>query len=217
MKHYPSQMDLQGLDKLERVVRDIYNRIYDIPKQQAQTNSTLQSSIKKVAAQLASGGGGAGGGSSSPVVPSPTTIIVPAYGSMWANNISQTVVIAVANTYYAVNAGLTAGLMTIAFNFVNNSTLQCETLGTYLVNYATSLNCAFVNQDIEAGVMINSVIQPNTTNHHSTSAVSKDIMVAGTGIIELEEGDLVQLAVNNNTAIHDITVEHMNMTLVKIS
>lgn len=218
MKHYPSQMDLQGLDKLERVVRDIYNRIYDIPKQQAQTNSKLQSDIKKVE-RLAGGGGGTGGsgggGGGGPVVP-PTTIPLP-YGSMYNDMNSWTVNVVVANNSYPIlgnmNLGLTSGG---AFTFQNNCELLCNVVGIYLVNWSMSLQAASPNQDLEGFVMIGDVEQANTTNHSVNGSANKNTTVAGTGILSLVVNDRLRLGVSNHTNTGNIIVQHANLTAVKI-
>lgn len=43
-KHYPTQQDTQGADRLERVIRDLYDRVY---KLEAQLKALLSKVEKK--------------------------------------------------------------------------------------------------------------------------------------------------------------------------
>lgn len=140
------------------------------------------------------------------------------YGSMYADESSITVSVAATNTYYRVDSGLSDGGSSAAFTFQNTKELKCIEAGTYMVHYSMSINCATNSQDLSGAVMVNSTAQLNTTSHQfNGSGASKNTVVTGHGIISLVANDLVRLSVANHTAIHDIVVEHANLTIFRVA
>lgn len=217
-RHYPSQHDMTGPDKLERVMRDVYDRIYAIhdtvPKRitdvQAQVQQLSVTTNMQLGQLLASG-----------AVPASTPdavtnrVILLYYGSMYGDNISQAVTIAATNTYVHVPGSLTdGGTVAEAFTFQNAKELKCVKAGVYLVTYSMSINSAAVlAHDLSGCIMVNTTAQLNTTSHiYDNLGVSKDAVIAGTGMITLAVDDLLRLAVADHTAIQDIVVEHANLT-----
>lgn len=136
------------------------------------------------------------------------------YGSMYADDIAQAVVVAAAGTEYEVGGSLTGGSVN-GFTFQNSKELLCTVAGNYLVNWSMSLS-AGNNDHISGGVMINSTAQHNTENAAHTPGAGDQVGVAGTGVITLAVNDLVKLFVENESDTDDIEVNHANLALVRI-
>lgn len=216
-RYYPAQHDMQGPDKLERVFRDVYDRLYATREESTKKVNGVQLMIDKVAAannaaisQLMISG------ATPAAVPDSVRnrVILFYYGSMYGDELAQTVTIAATNTYVHVPGSLLAGgTVAEAFTFQNAKELKCVYAGIYLVTYSMTINCATNSQDLSGCVMVNTTAQLNTTSHNfNGTGASKNAVVAGTGIVTLAADDLLRLAVADHTAIHDIIVEHVNLT-----
>lgn len=140
------------------------------------------------------------------------------YGSMYADESAITVAILGTSTYVPVGSGLSdGGTIALAFTFQNASELKCLVAGKYLVSWSASINCATNSQDLSGCVMVNTTAQLNTTNHcFNGSGASKNASIAGTGIVTLAANDLLRISFANHTAIHDVLVEHVNLTAIRI-
>lgn len=137
------------------------------------------------------------------------------YGSMYGDNISQTVTVSAVDTYYEVGAGLTGGSCN-QFTFQNNKELKCLVAGKYKVDYSLGVQTGVAGQEIESEVMINSTAQSNTSNHTEALTANRAISLSGTGIITLAVDDVVKLSVANHTATNNIIVNHANLTLLQV-
>lgn len=137
------------------------------------------------------------------------------YGSCWAEDIAQTVTIAAAHVYYAMGGGLTGGLCN-GFTFQNARELLAQVAGRYAATWSMSLSNSASDQTIEGLVMVNATGQERTSN--ATRAKENGVVysVGGGGILTLRPGDVVKLAVENENAASTITVNHANLTLVRI-
>jgi hypothetical protein len=139
------------------------------------------------------------------------------YGSMYADNISQSVTISVADTPVQVGGGLTGGL-TNNFTFQNSRELKCLVAGKYVVNWAMSVQSATASQEIEGGIMVGGTAQPNGNSHTETGNAggSRPDTICGTAILNLAANDLVSLYVANHTAVHNIVVVHASLTIASV-
>lgn len=137
------------------------------------------------------------------------------YGSMYADDISQVVTIASASVYYEVPGSLSAGACN-GFTFQSSKQLLCTLAGLYKIDFSLSITSATNNERIDGAIMINS-----TEVHASESAgecinAGKMVCVAGHAIVQLAVNDVVKLCVENDTAAHNITVSHANLTVVRV-
>jgi hypothetical protein len=137
------------------------------------------------------------------------------YGSMYANNIFQPVIIGAIDTYYQIPGNLSDG-GSVAFSFQNSKELLCAAAGIYLVNWSCALNCD-TPQNLSAAIIKNTAAQLNTVGHSYNSITGGISHLSGTGILSLSINDLIGLAVANNSNTSSIFVSHMNLTLIKIA
>jgi hypothetical protein len=135
------------------------------------------------------------------------------YGSMGGDDLAIAVVVAAADTYYAVGTGLTVGLLN-NFTF-SASTLTCLVAGNYKVDWSMALS-AGNNDHLEGVVMVNSTVNHLTACSAHTPGNGDEIGVSGTGIITLAVNDVVKLAVENEIDADDITVHTASLSIVQV-
>lgn len=141
--------------------------------------------------------------------------IVHAYGSMYADDVAQTIVIVSALVPVQIPGGFTTGLCS-AFTFQNNRELICGEPGIYLVNYSLTIRCPTSDTSVEATVMLNGVNQLNTTAETRLKEGGVPLSLSGTGILSLAIGNTISLAVENQNNAADFVMTHGNLTVVKI-
>lgn len=145
-----------------------------------------------------------------------STPIIP-YGHMYADDIAQVITVAAANTEYKVTAGLSGGSCSTEFTFQNASELKCNRAGTYLVNWGMSISSGTNNENLDGGVVINTVTWQHSTEGSSNQNNSNNaVHVGGHGVITLALNDTVGLYVENESAGHNITVRHVNLTVMRV-
>lgn len=137
------------------------------------------------------------------------------YGNMYADDISQVVTVASANVYYEVPGSLTGGSCS-DFTFQSSKQLLCGRAGIYQVTYGISIASATNNEIVSAAVMIDTTEAHNTEGSAENINSGKPIYISGTGIITLAAGNVVKLCVQNETAAHNITVYHANLSIIRI-
>jgi hypothetical protein len=137
------------------------------------------------------------------------------YGSMKADNITETVVVSAVDTYYEIGGSLSDGGSN-GFTFQNAKELKCLIAGKYKVDYSIAVYTASANQEIESEVMINSTAQDNTSNHMNSMTANRPVSMSGTGILALAVNDVVKISLSNHTSTEDIVVQHANLTLVMV-
>ena len=138
-----------------------------------------------------------------------------AYGNMYADNATITCTIAATDTYVQVPNGITGGTVS-GFTFQNSRELKCNVAGVYLVNWSMSVNSGSANQEIEGSIMINGTASTITESHCEVLNPTRPMVIAATGIVTLAVNDLVSMGVSEHTAIHDIIVNHLTLTLLRI-
>lgn len=143
-------------------------------------------------------------------------IAVPACGDMNGYNVAVTVVIAATLTFVRVPSGLSGGI-NLGFTFQNARELKCNVPGTYLVNWSMSYDSTNSNQEIEGAPMLNNAALTTMAAHSEIINAAKPMTVAGTGIVALALNDVVALGVSNQTAIHNVIVEHATLSLLRIA
>ena len=137
------------------------------------------------------------------------------YGSMYANNITQSVTISATDTLYEVGGGMSGGTSN-QITFQNSKELKCLVAGKYSFNYSISVQCASANQEAEGGVMINSTAQSNGTSHSDLITANSPQTLSGSGVITLAVNDVVKFCVANHTATNNLVVSHASMYLTRI-
>lgn len=137
------------------------------------------------------------------------------HGSMYGDDISQTVTISSIGVYYPVPAGLSDG-GSYGFTFQNSRELLTIKAGIYAVVYSLSIECGAANQYVEAAVMVNSTAMLNTVSAAELPTANRLQDIGGNGIIELDEDDLILLSVDNETSTNNLTVDHLNLTIFRV-
>lgn len=137
------------------------------------------------------------------------------YGSMYGDNITQSVTISAVDTHYEVGGSMSGGTCN-GFTFQNSKELKALVAGKYKVDYSISVTTASANQEIETSVMINSTAQTVCTAHSENITANKPINLGGTGILTLAVNDVVKFCVANHTATNNVTVNHANITLLRV-
>lgn len=137
------------------------------------------------------------------------------YGAMFAEDISRTVTVAATHVYYPVTGGLSAGLCN-GLTFAAGSELVVEVPGRYGTHWSMSLSNSASDQTIEGLVMVNAVGQGQTGN--ATRAKENGVVysVSGGNPIVCAAGDVLRLAVENETGPSTITVNHANLFVWRI-
>lgn len=138
------------------------------------------------------------------------------YGHMYADDISQVVTVSSLDTEYKVSAGISSGLCN-GFTFQNNRELKCLHTGTYKVDWGMSVSSGTNNENLSGGVVINT----NTWKHDSEGSSNQNnsnnaVHISGTGIYTLSVNDTVGLFVENESAAHNITIRHVNLSIIRI-
>ena len=136
------------------------------------------------------------------------------YGAMYADDVTQLVVVASTGVYYPVTASLSTGL-THGVTFQSASQLLISYPGTYLINWAMSLS-AGNNDHIEGAIMINSTVSGAGETAAHTPGPGDQVAVSGTAILALAAGDIVRFCVENESDADDITMSHASMTVVLV-
>jgi hypothetical protein len=64
--------------------------------------------------------------------------------------------------------------------------------------------------------MINGVASTITESHTEVLNPGRPMVISGTGIVTLAVNDLVSMGVSEHTAIHDIIVNHLTLSVLRI-
>lgn len=138
------------------------------------------------------------------------------YGNMFSHNSTGTVTVSVADTYYAVSGGLHSGLVS-GFTFSNGMHLKPTVAGRYFINYSVSVQSTSANQEIESGIMINSIAQTGSSAHAEGTGANKPHNLAGSMIADLVASSIVGLGVSNHTGANNLMVVHGNLSIFMIA
>lgn len=136
------------------------------------------------------------------------------YGSMYQDDTATVITVSATNTDYIVT-GMSGGSEN-QMTFQAAKEIKALVAGKYKIDWQVSFRAAAANQEIEGAVGINGTRQANTSAHHKIGTATDDVTMSGTGIITLAVNDLVQIVVRNETATQNITVDHANLSLVRV-
>lgn len=137
----------------------------------------------------------------------------PPMGSAFQYNSGTVVAIASANTDTQVT-GFTSGTLS-GMSFASNQ-FTIALAGKYLAIWSASFSSGTANQNFEFGYMVNTTLQTKTVAHTKVTTASDKKSCSGQGILTLAVGDTVKLVVRNEDSAADPTIDHAQMTLIKI-
>ena len=135
-------------------------------------------------------------------------------GSMYATDASILVVIGGTSVYVPITIGLSSG-GTYQMTFQNASELVCDTYpGIYEVHYSISVQTSASSRKLKSAIIINAnSIQVNTESSNFQPAANQPVTLSGNGFITLAVNDIVRIGVANITAVNDILVKDVTLTL----
>ena len=136
------------------------------------------------------------------------------YGEMYANNVTQAVVITTVDVHVEVDGGFTGGELNLV-TFPDDHYLLVTKAGRYRVDYSISASSDVQGKEIEAGIMIGGVTQTKGTSHAESGigGGGKPNVLAGHAIFDLAVNDQISLCLANHTDDTDLQMNHANMTV----
>ena len=137
------------------------------------------------------------------------------YGCMHGYNMAEIVGVAATDTWYELTAGLVsveANLMT----FQNNHELKVTKGGRYVVNWSASIQTSAANDEIEGAMAVNNTADTTTAAHVTMVKANAAMCVSGGAVVDLAANDVISVAFLNHSAIRDIDVEHVTVTVVMV-
>lgn len=139
------------------------------------------------------------------------------YGEIHAHLINKTITIATKDVYVQIDGDLERGSEN-GLVFQNARELRVVIPGSYLAQWSlTFLTAAGGGQEISGAIMKNSVRLMNGTIHTTTVAAGKGVSASGGAILPgLVAGDLISLAVTNETLATDIIIDDLNFIMLRI-
>ena len=136
-----------------------------------------------------------------------------AYASMYNDDDPVTINVAATGTPYKVT-NFSAGDLLEGFTFADDE-LTCNSPGRYLAILSMSMYGA-QGRDIEGFVAINDTGVESTASHSDMPQANNRTSTSGQGLISLDRSDTIQLYIMSHDTTGNITIEHANVTLLKI-
>jgi hypothetical protein len=145
------------------------------------------------------------------------------FGHAYGFELTQTITVASADTWYELTAGLSSGNVNNV-TFGGNHYLSVDKAGMYNVEWSASIETNTADQELMGSITVNSADHNVALNSESTNAKSaanhatvvsanKAISLSGSAILSLSATDQVSLIFLNKTLATDIVVEHAVITL----
>lgn len=133
-------------------------------------------------------------------------------GEMYNFDTPTTVTIANPDEWTTIASGWTEG-ETDGVTFQNASELLIVTAGTYIVQWALSLNTAAAGVEIEAAVAVNGTVVDKTAAHLFFGTANDTGSLSGQGWLTLAEDDVLTMAVLNETSGTNVVMEHGSLLI----
>lgn len=141
------------------------------------------------------------------------------FGSMY-NNSTIAVTLTDANTWYEVD-GATAWIVgELYLSTFTDPGITVSLAGKYEISWGMSIDFSAspgASQQVEGGIMIDGAIQLPGRAHRTVANSVDTGHMSGFAILDLAAGEVISLALNNNTsAAKTIHCEHGNLTVKQI-
>lgn len=141
------------------------------------------------------------------------------FGNLNLDEGSLTVSIGAQSTYTEVNdvasPSLTVGNLhniTFSDHYLDVGAYQ----GFYLVTWSMSVQTTNASDELSGTIMVDGTADLSATNHATMPAANKEVSLSGNTIVDLTTNKQVSLAVSNHTAIRDIIISHVNLSIVQL-
>lgn len=144
------------------------------------------------------------------------------YAELYEDTAGGTVVtITTAATYYGwttASKGLVSGRMFLDLNNATADRIQVQGQGKGI--YAVTASCSALGlsaANVNMAVFKNGVIQPNLKTYVAFAVLNKAEPFTVSGLVELADGDYVDLRFTSNTNADTVTIYTANLSLVRVS
>lgn len=138
------------------------------------------------------------------------------YGSMYNYDTSTTVTVAASETWYQIPSGYLVGFVNNTV-FQNSREIRVIDAGVYAVVWSISFTMSGgATQEVEGTIMVNAVADTSATAHRYIGTRTDTGNIGANGIVSLNAGDVVSMAVNNESDTNNVVVEHSSMTITRI-
>lgn len=133
------------------------------------------------------------------------------YGEFYQDDTGQVITITTVNVDVAITGNTEGSLFNVLHT---DGELTIQDPGTYKIDYSVSFSGS-AGREIEFSVCKDGSRQPNTTCHRTLGGNDTG-NVGGTGIIDLQIGEVITLEVRNETDNANIVIEHLNFVIRRI-
>jgi hypothetical protein len=138
-----------------------------------------------------------------------------AYGDMHVNSASITITIGATNTFVAIPNSLNSSdTFNVVFNGSNALTLNVS--GVYLLVLSIAVQCATASQVVSATYAVNGTPSTNVLARSELIDANHSFCISCSDIQSFLAGQSITIVLENNTAIHNLTIENASLTLVRI-
>ena len=134
------------------------------------------------------------------------------YGTMWQYGDNTEIIIGTIGVFEPI-PGMSNG-DDVGFIFQNTQQLKCTKPGKYIVNWHICFNDGN-NVTWGGGIMINDVIQNQTRGCRKLGAEDTGSM-AGGGIVDLEENDILELGMANESTTANAFIDSAGLNLFRV-
>lgn len=135
-------------------------------------------------------------------------------GNMYSNT-STTITVSSANVWYEITSNMSGGVMNNA-RIDGGHYIKIGSNGRYLIVWSLAMKTASANQELAGTIMVNNVANETVHGHSTVIASAKSSTASANAILNLTTRDEISLAVQNHTAGTNITVEHSQLSLLRI-
>lgn len=142
---------------------------------------------------------------------------IRAFGMVSYNgNSSATTIAAIGTPVVISNALYQLGSASVNFTTSNNSRLVCGVSGTYFLCGAASVQAGANNQVVAVLFAVNGTVQLSTQQQSAVSpALPQNVHL--NSVLNLNVGDYVELYIQNNTAVNNLTVLSSTLTATALN
>jgi hypothetical protein len=139
------------------------------------------------------------------------------FGSCYGNEIAWTQASAAQNTWYEISdTDMTDGQLNLVTHD-GSGKLTVLKAGMYLINYSMTLSVGSANKHIVTAISVSGTENAAGQTHYETHAINEEAPLGGTAILTLAANATIEISIETtDTGTPDITVEHLNITLVQI-
>ena len=139
------------------------------------------------------------------------------YGGAYGNEIAWTQTSAVQNTWYLISD---TDMTDMELNLVTHDgsgKLTVTKAGRYMVHFTSSVESSLTNKHVQLGISKNGASPAYPINHFEIITANTQLELSGNAIINCAANDTLEVAIRTtDTGTPDLSVDHLNITLVQV-